>query len=198
MTMQPTLNDNLMEGILSSENVRYAWKRVKSNAGSAGIDGMDINSFLEYSKEKWVRIRQSLEDGMYKPSPVLRVEIPKKTGGKRPLGIPTVCDRVIQQSILQVINSIFDSEFSESSFGFRQNRSAHGAIEGSRKLMEAGYHWVVDIDIAKFFDNVNHDILMRLICSEVRDKNLLKLIGRYLRSGVEVNGTIIPTPVGTP
>ena len=196
--MKPALNDNLMDRICASENVRTAWKRVESNGGSAGADGMSIDTFLEYSKTHWSHIRKSLLDGTYRTKPVLRVEIPKRNGGTRPLGIPIVCDRLIQQSILQVLTPIFDPEFSESSFGFRPRRSAHGAIRRVRELVEAGYHWVVDIDVEKFFDTVNHDKLMSLIGKKVRDKKLLKLIGRYLRAGVEVNRTVQPTVMGTP
>ena len=195
---QPALNSSLMDRILESSNVRSAWKHVKSNRGKPGVDNLSIADFLEYSRVHWSEIRESLEGGMYKPSPVLRVEIPKKSGGKRPLGIPTVCDRVIQQSILQVLHPIFDSTFSESSFGFRPHRSAHEALDKVRELAESGLEWVVDIDIEKFFDTVNHDILMRLISEEISDKTLLKLIGRYLRAGVSEKGDVHKSLIGTP
>ncbi len=198
MTKQPALNENLMEEILSSENVRNAWKRVKSNGGAAGVDGRSIDAFLEYSRSHWEGIREELRSGNYTPAPVLRVEIPKKSGGKRPLGIPTVQDRLIQQAILQKLNPTIDPEFSDSSFGFRPRRSAHDAVKRVCETIESGCTWVVDIDIEKFFDNVNHDILMRLVAEHVRDKKLLGLIGRYLRAGVEVDGAVQATTVGTP
>ncbi len=198
MLKQPALNNSLMDRILESSNVQSAWKRVKSNQGKPGVDNLSIADFLEYSKEHWSEIRESLMNGMYKPSPVLRVEIPKKSGGKRPLGIPTVGDRVIQQSILQILNPIFDPMFSESSFGFRPHRSAHEALDKVRELAESGLEWVVDIDIEKFFDTVNHDILMRLIGETIRDKTLLKLIGRYLRAGVSEKGEVHQSLIGTP
>ena len=196
--MKPALSDNLMDRICASNNVRTAWKRVKSNGGKPGVDGISIDSFIEYSKAHWEHIRKFLLDGRYKPKPVRRVEIPKRKGGKRPLGIPTVCDRLIQQSILQVLSPIFDPAFSESSFGFRPRHSAHGAVEQVRHLVESGYQWVVDLDIEKFFDTVNHDILMNRVARKVSDKKVLRLIGRYLRSGVEEKGTVQPTVQGTP
>lgn len=198
MLKQPALNSSLMDRILESSNVRSAWKRVKSNRGNPGVDNLSIADFLEYSRRHWTEIRESLKDGRYKPSPVLRVEILKKSGGKRSLGIPIVCDRVIQQSILQVLHPIFDSMFSESSFGFRPRRSAHGALDKVRELAESGLEWVVDIDIEKFFDTVNHDILMRLIGETIRDKTLLKLIGHYLRAGVSEKGEVHKSLMGIP
>ena len=186
--MEPALNGNLMEAVLSSGNVREAWQRVKLNGGAAGVDGTTIDEFVAKIRSSWEGIRESLMNGTYQPSPVLRVEIPKKSGGKRPLGIPTVCDRLIQQSIHQVLSPIFDPEFSESSFGFRPNRSAHEAVRRVQELIRNGYRFVVDIDIEKFFDRVNHDILMAQVSKRIGDKRLLKLIGKYLRSGVSVKG----------
>ena len=198
VAQQPALNENLMEEILSSENVRNAWKRVESNGGTAGVDGRSIEAFLEYSRKHWEGIRKGLKIGYYMPSPVRRVEIPKKTGGKRPLGIPTVGDRLIQQAILQKLNPRVDPKFSDASFGFRPRRSPHNAIKRVCGIIESGCTWVVDIDIEKFFDNVNHDILMRLVAKHVSYKKLLCLIGRYLRAGVVVDGAVRATTVGTP
>lgn len=198
LLMEPALNEHLLERILASPNVRDAWKRVKSNGGAPGVDGMEIDEFLSRSRKMWSGICESLQEGTYRPLPVRRVEIPKRSGGKRPLGIPTVCDRLIQQSIQQVLTPIFDPGFSESSFGFRPHRSAHGAVKRVRDLMEAGHCWVVDIDIKKFFDTVDHDLLMVRLGRKVRDKRLLRLIGRYLRAGVELEGHVQPTIKGTP
>jgi RNA-directed DNA polymerase len=196
--MEPALSESLMEAVLSSGNVREAWRRVKSNGGAAGVDGTTVDEFVVKIRSSWEGIRESLMKGTYQPSPVLRVEIPKKNGGKRPLGIPTVCDRLIQQSIHQVLQPKFDPEFSESSFGFRPNRSAHGAVRRVQELIRSGYCFVVDIDIEKFFDRVNHDILMTQVSKRVEDKRLLRLIGKYLRSGVSVKGRVEPTKEGTP
>jgi RNA-directed DNA polymerase len=196
--MQPALSERLMDAVVASENVRTAWKRVKSNAGVAGVDDVGVDEFVEQVRPHWENIRNALTQGTYQPKPVLRVEIPKRNGGKRPLGIPTVCDRLIQQSLQQVLMPIFDPEFSESSYGFRPNHSAHEAVRRVRQLITEGYRFVVDIDIEKFFDTVNHDILMSLVGKRVRDKRVLRLIGRYLRSGVEINGRVEPTWQGTP
>jgi len=196
--MDPALSESLMEAVFASENVRQAWKRVKSNGGAAGVDGVTVDEFVDHVRNSWSDTRTSLMDGTYLPSPVLRVEIPKKSGGKRPLGIPTVCDRLIQQSIQQVLTPVFDPTFSGSSYGFRPHRSAHEAVRRVRALIRSGYRYVVDLDIEKFFDRVNHDILMVQVAKHVRDKRLLRLIGKYLRSGVEVDGRVEPTRQGTP
>jgi RNA-directed DNA polymerase len=196
--MEPALSENLMEAVLESANVRQAWKRVKSNGGAAGVDGTTVYEFVDTIRTSWAGIRESLMNGTYQPSPVLRVEIPKKSGGKRPLGIPTVCDRLIQQSVQQVLTPEFDPKFSESSYGFRPNRSAHGAVRKVQQLIRNDYRFVVDIDIEKFFDRVDHDILMMLISRQVSDKRVLRLIGSYLRSGVKVDGKLEPTQKGTP
>ena len=198
LLMKPALNDPLLERVFEFSTVRTAWKRVKSNRGACGVDGISIESFPGHTRHEWPSIRKSLLEDTYRPSPVLRVEIPKRSGDKRPLGIPTVCDRLIQQSIQQVLTPIFDPCFSESSFGFRPHRSAHGAVKKVRDLIASGYSWVVDIDIEKFFDTVDHDILMSRIGRRVRDKRLLRLIGRYLRAGVEKDGHVQPTTKGTP
>ena len=195
---EPAL-DNLMARILERDNVQAAWKRVKSNKGAPGSDGMTLEDFPAYAREHWQEIRQSLLDGSYQPRPVRRVVIPKPRGkGERKLGVPCVIDRVIQQAILQVLTPIFDPSFSESSYGSRPQRSAHGAIQQVKTIVKAGYRVVVDLDLEKFFDTVNHDVLMSRVSRKVTDKVLLGLIGRYLRAGVLVGNTVEPTDWGTP
>jgi RNA-directed DNA polymerase len=195
---QPALHDNLMEAVLSPANLKQAWRRAKSNQGAPGIDGMRIEDFPAHAREQWPVIRQSLNDGRYQPSPVRRVSIPKPGGGERALGIPTVVDRVIQQAIAQVMTPLFDPKFSESSYGFRPKRSAHGALRQVKADIKAGYRIAVDLDLAKFFDNVDHDILMARVAQRISDKRLLALIGRYLRAGVLINDDIQPSELGTP
>ena len=195
---QPALHVALMEKVLAAENLRRAWMRVKANRGAPGIDGMPIEDFAKFAREQWPTIRERLVDGSYRPQPVRRVMIPKPGGGERPLGIPTVVDRLIQQAIAQVLTPIFDPEFSESSFGFRPNRSAHGALRQVQADIQAGHRIAVDLDLAKFFDNVQHDILMARVARRVGDKRLLALIGRYLRAGVMVGETFEPSELGTP
>jgi RNA-directed DNA polymerase len=195
---QPTPEQHLLERILSHENLETAWKRVRANKGAPGIDGVTIEQFPDLTRPLWGEIRASLATGQYRPKPVLRVEIPKPTGGTRPLGIPIVLDRLIQQSIAQVLTPIFDPEFSESSFGFRPNRSAHQAVRQVRGYLRRGYRFAVDIDLAKFFDKVDHDLLMTIVGRKVRDKRILALIGSYLRAGVEVNGRLQQTRLGVP
>jgi len=195
---QPALHVALMEEVLAAENLRRAWMRVKANRGAPGIDGMHIEDFAAFARERWPTIRERLSDGSYRPQPVRRVVIPKPGGGERPLGIPTVTDRLIQQAIAQVLTPIFDPDFSESSFGFRPNRSAHGALRQVQAHIKAGYRIAVDLDLAKFFDNVQHDILMARVARRVGDKRLLALIGRYLRAGVRVGETFEPSELGTP
>ena len=196
--IEPAL-DNLMMRILERDNVQRAWKRVKSNKGAPGSDGMTLEDFPAYAREHWSEIRQSLMDGSYQPRPVRRVVIPKPQGkGERKLGVPCVIDRVIQQAILQVLTPMFDPEFSESSFGCRPRRSAHGAIQQVKAFVKSGYRVAVDLDLEKFFDTVNHDVLMSRIARKVTDKVLLGLIGRYLRAGVLVGSTVQATAWGTP
>ncbi|MDP3033102.1 MAG: group II intron reverse transcriptase/maturase [Rhodocyclaceae bacterium] len=195
---QPALHDNLMEAVLASSNLHRAWRRVKSNRGAPGIDGLRIEDFPAYAREQWPAIRQTLSEGRYQPQPVRRVTIPKTGGGERALGIPTVVDRVIQQAIAQVMTPIFDPEFSESSYGFRPKRSAHGALKQVTADIKAGYRIAVDLDLAKFFDNVDHDILMARVARRIADRRLLALIGRYLRAGVLINDSIQPSELGTP
>ena len=196
--MQPALHDNLMEAVLSPANLHRAWRRVKSNRGAPGIDGLRIEDFPAHAREQWPAIRQTLSEGRYQPQPVRRVTIPKTGGGERALGIPTIVDRVIQQAIAQVMTPLFDPEFSESSYGFRPKRSAHGALKQVQADIKAGYRIAVDLDLAKFFDNVDHDILMARVARRIADRRLLALIGRYLRAGVLISGSIQPSELGTP
>ena len=190
--------ERLLERILSKENLETAWKRVKANHGAPGIDDISIDQFPDHTRPLWVGIRESLLAGTYQPSPVRRVEIPKPTGGMRPLGIPTVLDRLIQQAIAQVLSPIFDPSFSDSSFGFRPGRSAHHAIYKAREYIREGYRIAVDMDLSKFFDTVDHDVLMHRVARKVRDKRVLRLIGRYLRAGVMVQGRLEKTRLGVP
>jgi RNA-directed DNA polymerase len=187
-----------MEEIVERDNLKKALAQVKRNKGAPGIDGMSVDELVSYLKEHWPAIRVALLDGTYKPQPVKRVEIPKATGGKRPLGIPTVLDRFIQQAVLQVLQIAWDGSFSESSFGFRPGRSAHQAVERAQSFIAAGYRTVVDIDIEKFFDRVNHDILMGLVAKRVADLHLLRLIRGFLTAGVLEAGLVGPTDEGTP
>lgn len=187
----------LLQAVLARDNLARAWKRVKANKGAPGIDGVTIEDFPAHAREHWPAERAQIEGGRYWPQAVRRVEIPK-TGGKRMLGIPTVSDRVVQQAIAQVLTPIFDPMFSESSFGFRPGRNAHQAIRQVQAYVKDGYRIAVDIDLAKFFDTVNHDVLERLLGSVIGDKRLLGLIGRYLRAGVLVGEHIEPSEVGTP
>jgi RNA-directed DNA polymerase len=195
---QPALHDDLMERIVDRANMRRAWKRVKANKGAPGSDGMTLEDFPTFARSHWSAVRQDLLDGTYQPQPVRRVSIPKPNGGERWLGIPSVVDRVIQQAIGQVLTPIFDPGFSESSFGFRPGRSAHGAVRQVQRYIGEGYRFAVDLDLEKFFDRVNHDVLMARVARKVKDKCLLGLIGRYLRSGVLVGDLIQATELGTP
>ncbi len=189
---------NLLEKILDRNNLNNAFKRVKSNRGSHGVDGMKVDELLPFLKQNGEAIRQEILEGRYTPQPVRRVEIDKPDGGKRQLGIPTALDRMIQQAITQVLSPIFDPEFSESSFGFRPGRSAKQAVEAARRHIEDGYKWVVDTDLAKYFDTVNQDKLMNLVARKVKDKRVLKLIRLYLKSGVMLNGVVSYSEEGVP
>ncbi|RFU60385.1 group II intron reverse transcriptase/maturase [Bacillus sp. V59.32b] len=188
----------LMERILSRENLLTALKRVEQNKGSHGIDGMSVKFLRRHLYENWDSLRETLRTGNYHPSPVRRVEIPKPNGGVRLLGIPTVTDRFIQQSIAQVLTPIFDPTFSENSYGFRPNRSAHDAIRKAKGYIKEGFRWVIDMDLEKFFDKVNHDKLMGILAKRIEDRILLKLIRKYLQSGVMLNGVVQSTEEGTP
>ena len=198
VTEQPDPNDHLLERILSRKNMSTAWKRVKANKGAAGVDKMTIADFPACSRENWDSIRTSLQKGNYQPLPVKRVEIPKPTGGTRPLGIPTVTDRLIQQAIGQVLMPIFDPLFSEFSFGFRPDKSAHEAVRLVREYIRKGYRIAVDMDLSKFFDRVNHDVLMHRVARKIHDKRVLRLIGKYLRAGVMVSDRLQHTRKGVP
>ncbi len=186
------------EAVFTRENLQTARKRVESNRGAAGIDGMEVQELSGFLKEHWLEVREALESGKYRPSPVRRVEIPKPDGGMRQLGIPTVLDRLIQQAIAQVLTPLFEEEFSDYSYGFRPGRSAHQAVQQAQAYIREGYDWVVDIDLEKFFDRVNHDMLMARVARAVKDKRVLKLIRAYLESGVMNNGVVMETEEGTP
>ena len=187
-----------MEAIVERANLKKALARVKRNKGAPGIDGTSVDDLASYLKEHWLTIRAQLLEGTYQPQPVRRVEIPKVTGGTRPLGIPTVLDRLIQQAVMQVLQADWDGTFSEASFGFRPGRSAHQAVARAQELIASGHDTVVDIDLEKFFDRVNHDILMGLVAKRVTDKRILKLIRGFLTAGVLADGLIGPTEEGTP
>ncbi len=186
------------EAVFARENMLTALKRVESNKGAAGIDGMEVKDLSGYLRTHWLEVREALESGKYRPSPVRRVEIPKPDGGVRQLGIPTVLDRLIQQAIAQELTPMFEAVFSPHSYGFRPGRSAHQAVQRSQEYIQEGYEWVVDIDLEKFFDRVNHDMLMARVTRVVKDKRVLKLIRAYLNSGVMVNGVVVETEEGTP
>ena len=188
----------LIEKILSEENLNEAMKRVEANKGASGVDKMQVSELESYFKEHKEEIKTSIMEMKYKPQPVRRVYIPKPNGKKRPLGIPTVADRVIQQAIAQVLSQIYDSSFSENSYGFRPNRSAHDAIDKVLEYLNEGYEWVIDLDIEKYFDTVNHDKLISILREKVNDKTTLHLIRAFLRAGVMENGLVSPTEVGVP
>jgi RNA-directed DNA polymerase len=195
---RPAVAGPSMEAVVERENLKKALAQVKRNKGAAGIDGMSVDDLPGYLKEHWPTIRAQLLADTYKPKPVRRVEIPKATGGMRPLGIPTVLDRFIQQAVMQVLQADWDSTFSEASFGFRPGRSAHQAIERAQAYIASGHTTVVDLDLEKFFDRVNHDILMGLIAKRVADKRILRLIRGFLTAGVLEGGLVSPTEEGTP
>jgi RNA-directed DNA polymerase len=189
----------MIQELLSRENLLSALKRVEANKGSHGVDGMSVKSLREHILQNWQQIRQEIEEGTYEPSPVRRVEIPKPDGkGVRLLGIPTVTDRFIQQAIAQVLNPVFDPQFSESSYGFRPQRRGHDAVRKAKQYLKEGYRWVIDLDLEKFFDRVNHDRLMARLAKDVEDKAVLKLIRKYLQSGVMINGVLMDTKEGAP
>ena len=188
----------LIEKIVSEENLNEAMKRVEANKGASGVDKMQVSELESYFKEHKEEIKTSIMEMKYKPQPVRRVYIPKPNGKKRPLGIPTVADRVIQQAIAQVLSQIYDASFSENSYGFRPNRSAHDAIDKVLEYLNEGYEWVIDLDIEKYFDTVNHDKLISILREKVNDKTTLHLIRAFLRAGVMENGLVSPTEVGVP
>ena len=190
--------DGLLMQALASANMVKAWKRVKANCGSAGVDGRTIAETAAYLKTHWPRIRESLLNGSYRPLPVRRVQIPKPGGGVRELGIPTVTDRLIQQALLQVLQPKIDSTFSEHSYGFRPGRRAHDAVLTAQRYVQDGYRVVVDVDLEKFFDRVNHDILMDRLSRRIDDKAVLRLIRRYLVAGIMNGGVVMQRYEGTP
>ena len=194
----PAICEYLMEEVLERDNLRKALRRVKSNKGSPGIDEMSVWQLPGYLQEHWQEERDQLLGGTYKPQPVKRVEIAKPGGGVRKLGIPTVLDRFIQQALLQVLQKYWDSTFSEHNFGFRPKRSAHQAVACAQQHLADGYGWIVDIDLEKFFDRVNHDMLMGRVAKRVRDRRVLKLIRAFLNAGVMENGLVSPITEGTP
>ena len=190
---------DLMGAVVERENMFKALRQVKANKGSAGVDGVSVEALEANLRQHWPRIKEELLDGRYQPQAVLKVEIPKPGGkGMRQLGIPTVVDRLIQQALNQVMQPIFDPDFSESSYGFRPGRSAHQAVLKAREYAAEGRRWVVDMDLEKFFDRVNHDILMARVARKVRDKRVLKLIRRYLGAGLMIGGVVSPRTEGTP
>jgi RNA-directed DNA polymerase len=194
----PAETDRLMEEILDPENLKEALKRVKANKGSAGMDRMTVDQLTDYLKKHWPAIREQMLEGAYKPQPVLRVEIPKPDGGIRKLGIPVVVDRFLQQAVMQVLQSKWDGTFSEHSYGFRPNRSARQAVAQAQEYIAQGYTWVVDLDLEKFFDRVNHDKLMGRLAKRITDKRVLKLIRAFLNAGVMEKGLVSPIDEGTP
>jgi RNA-directed DNA polymerase len=189
--------DKLIEEACEKENLKESLRRVKANAGAAGVDGMTVKELPDFLRENWPQLKEQLLSGTYRPQPVRRVEIPKP-GGTRKLGIPTTVDRFLQQAVLQVLQKRWDPTFSENSYGFRPGRSAHQAVAKAQEYIQQGYDWVVDFDLEKFFDRVNHDILMSRVAKRISDKHMLKLIRGFLNSGVMENGLVGPTDEGTP
>jgi RNA-directed DNA polymerase len=187
-----------MEAVVDSTNMERAWKQVRANRGAPGPDGITLAAFPDWVRPRWLVIQQQLLDGTYRPEPVRRKTIVKPDGGERLLGIPNVLDRLIQQAILQVLTPVFDPGFSESSYGFRPGRSAHGAAKQVQRIIRRGYRFAVDMDLSKFFDRCQHDVLMSRVSRKVRDERMLQLIGRYLRAGVMVEGVLHASDEGTP
>lgn len=192
------MSETCMEAIVDRDNLKKALAQVKRNKGAPGIDDMSVEALARHLKDHWSALRAQLLEGSYKPSPVRRVEIPKAAGGMRPLGIPTVLDRFIQQAVMQVLQGAWDGGFSASSYGFRPGRSAHQAVRAAQEFIASGHRIVVDIDLEKFFDRVNHDILMGLVAKRVPDPRILGLIRGFLTSGVLEDGLVGPTDEGTP
>jgi len=202
-TKNPAIHEGVsLEQMLSADNMKRAWKQVKRNKGAAGVDGMTIEQAKPYLQQHWEEIKERLLAEQYHPQPVRRVDIPKPGGGERMLGVPTVLDRLLQQAMSQLLTPVFDPTFSASSYGFRPGRSAHQAMRSAREYISQGNTWVVDLDLSKFFDRVNHDILMSKIARRVHDKRLLRLIRSWLMAGMMSNGIkqrrIEGTPQGGP
>ncbi|MCG8518078.1 MAG: group II intron reverse transcriptase/maturase [Pseudomonadales bacterium] len=197
--MKPAFSNDLLDAVLHRANLQQAWKQVRANKGAAGIDGMTIDEFPTWVKAgHWTVVVQSIRSGDYQPAPVRRVEIDKPDGGKRQLGIPTVTDRVIQQAIAQILMPIFDPGFSADSYGFRPGRNAHQAVRRVQSVLKEGRRFAVDVDLSKFFDRVNHDLLMTHLGRKVQDKRLLGLIARYLRAGIIDNQLYLESREGVP
>jgi RNA-directed DNA polymerase len=194
----PTRAEELWEEVFSPHNLDRALRRVERNGGAPGTDGMTTAELRPWFTANWPRVRQELDAVTYRPRPVRRAEIPKPGGGRRVLGVPTVVDRLIQQAVLQTLTPIFDPHFSDASFGFRPRRSAHMAVERARGHIAEGYRWVVDVDLDRFFDRVNHDALMARIARRVGDRRLLRLIRRYLEAGAMSQGVVVEDDEGTP
>ncbi len=194
----PAETERMMEEVCEKENCREALRRVKANKGSPGVDAMSVDELPGYLVQHWPEIRAQLLSGTYRPQPVKRVEIPKPDGGRRKLGVPTVLDRLIQQAVLQVLQRRWDASFSDHSYGFRPGRSAHQAVARAQQYIIEGYGWVVDLDLEKFFDRVNHDRLMARIAQRISDKRLLKLIRAFLTAGVMEDGLVSAVDEGTP
>jgi RNA-directed DNA polymerase len=197
-TENPAGTERLMEEVVEGENLKEALRRVKANKGSPGVDGMTVNDLPGHLKEHWPSLREQLLHGTYQPQPVRRVEIPKPDGGMRKLGLPTVLDRLIQQAMMQVLQRRWDPTFSEHSYGFRPRRSAQQAVAQAQQYLAAGDRWVVDLDLEKFFDRVNHDKLMGRVAKRVGDQRVLKLIRAFLNAGVMEDGLVSPVDEGTP
>jgi RNA-directed DNA polymerase len=191
-------SEQLMEAVVARENLLKAYSRVMGNKGAAGVDAMTVEQLKPYLQQHWAEIKEALLNDRYQPQPVRMVEIEKPGGGMRQLGIPTVVDRLIQQALHQVLSPIFEPDFSESSYGFRPSRSAHQAVEQARAYVAEGGRWVVDIDLEKFFDRVNHDILMSRVARKIKDRRVLRLIRRYLQAGLMAGGVVSPRAEGTP
>jgi RNA-directed DNA polymerase len=194
----PAIGEQLMEEVCERENCKQALARVKANKGSAGMDGMTVQQLPEHLKQHWPAIREQLLNGIYRPQPVKRVEIPKPDGGVRKLGIPTVLDRFVQQAVMQILQRRWDRTFSDHSYGFRPGRSAHQAVEQAQQYIAEGCRWCVDLDLEKFFDRVSHDRLMAKVAERVSDKRMLKLIRAFLTAGVMEGGLVSPVDEGTP
>ncbi len=189
---------DLLEKVLDRRNLNKAYKRVKANKGASGVDGMTVDEALPWLKENGKELLEKIRNGKYKPSPVRRVEIPKDNGGKRKLGIPTVIDRIIQQAIAQVLIPIYEPKFSDGSYGYRPHRSAKDAICKVKEYANKGYKWAVCLDLSKYFDTLNHELLMNMLREDIKDKLLIELIKRYLKSGVMENGLLMRTEEGSP
>src|SRR5713226_7349795 len=197
-TENPASTNRLMEEVCERENLKAAMRRVRANQGSPGVDGMTVIGIKDYLKQHWPATREQLLSGTYKPKPVRRVEIAKPDGGVRKLGIPTVLDRFIQQAVMQVLQRRWDRTFSDYSHGFRPQRSAHQAVAQAQQYIAEGHRWVVDLDLEKFFDRVNHDRLLAAVAERVADKRMLKLIRAFLEAGVMEDGLVSPVDEGTP